>query len=234
MAKTTSHTDIEYVTLEVPDPDAAAGFYRAFGVDHCVRLREATAPSTGFRGYAMTLTTAQPADVDLYLAAATAAGATVVKPAEKALWGYGGTVQAPDGTYWRLGSSSKKNTGPGVRAIERVVLLLGVEDVKAGKRYYAEHGLAVAKSFGGKYAEFEPGASGPVSLALYPRAGLAKELGVPVDGTGSHRIAIGSTATPFTDPDGYAWEAAETSAAAASPASPASPAGSAGSAGSAS
>jgi hypothetical protein len=35
-----------------------------------------------------------------------------------------------------------------------------------------------------------------------------KDLGVPVDGTGSHRIVLGSTADAFTDPDGFAWEAA--------------------------
>lgn len=28
-----------------------------------------------------------------------------------------------------------------------------------------------------------------------------------MDGTGSHRIVIGSDAGAFTDPDGFAWEA---------------------------
>ncbi|MFE7245878.1 glyoxalase, partial [Streptomyces sp. NPDC057580] len=37
---------------------------------------------------------------------------------------------------------------------------------------------------------------------------LAKDLGVPADGTGSHRIVLGSTADTFTDPDEFAWEAA--------------------------
>ena len=27
------------------------------------------------------------------------------------------------------------------------------------------------------------------------------------DGSGSHRIILGSDAGPFTDPDGFAWEA---------------------------
>ncbi len=36
--------------------------------------------------------------------------------------------------------------------------------------------------------------------------GLAKDLGVPADGTGSHRIVLGNAAEPFTDPDGFAWE----------------------------
>jgi hypothetical protein len=29
---------------------------------------------------------------------------------------------------------------------------------------------------------------------------------VSPDGTGSHRLTIGSDAGPFTDPDGFAWE----------------------------
>ena len=47
-----------------------------------------------------------------------------------------------------------------------------------------------------------------MKLALYGRNALAKDAGVAPDGTGSHRIVIGSDAGPFTDPDGFAWEAA--------------------------
>jgi hypothetical protein len=42
-------------------------------------------------------------------------------------------------------------------------------------------------------------------MALYGRRALA---GVSPDGTGSHRLVIGSDAGPFTDPDGFAWDAA--------------------------
>jgi hypothetical protein len=35
----------------------------------------------------------------------------------------------------------------------------------------------------------------------------AKDVGVPADGTGSHRLTIGGDAGAFTDPDGFAWEA---------------------------
>ncbi|MFD1544594.1 hypothetical protein [Nonomuraea guangzhouensis] len=48
----------------------------------------------------------------------------------------------------------------------------------------------------------------PVKLALYGRRALAKDVGVPMDGTGSHRITLGSDAGSFIDPDGFAWEAA--------------------------
>ncbi|GGX40609.1 hypothetical protein GCM10010353_64960 [Streptomyces chryseus] len=139
----------------------------------------------------------QPASVDIFLGAAVDAGATVLKPAAKSLWGYGGVVQAPDGTIWKVATSGKKDTGLATYEIDEIVLLLGVEDVKASKQFYVGRGLTVARSFGGKYAEFASGESSPVKLALYKRRGLAKDLGVPADSTGSHRIA-GATPTPAT------------------------------------
>ncbi|MFF0451390.1 glyoxalase [Streptomyces sp. NPDC004609] len=205
---TASNTSIASVTLEVADPEAARCFYAAFGVDTGIRLRASEAHSTGFRGFTLALTVSQPATVDGFVDAATDAGATVLKPAAKSLWGYGGVVQAPDGAIWKVATSAKKDTGPATREIDEIVLLLGVEDVKASKQFYVGRGLTVARSFGGKYAEFTSGESSPLKLALYKRRGLAKDLGVPADGTGSHRIVLGSTAGPFTDPDGFAWEAA--------------------------
>ncbi|MFJ7017733.1 glyoxalase [Streptomyces sp. NPDC101117] len=205
-------TSIDFLTLEVADPAAAERFYTtAFGLDGQIRFRASEAPSTGFRGFTLSLVVAQPADVDALVGAAVDAGATILKPAAKSLWGYGGVVQAPDGTIWQLASSSKKNSGSATRAFQEIVLLLGVEDVKASKQFYVEHGLAVGKSFGGKYAEFETGA-GPVKLALYKRRGLAKVVGVSPEGTGSHRLTIGSAAGPFTDPDAFEWTTADVNA----------------------
>ena len=37
--------------------------------------------------------------------------------------------------------------------------------------------------------------------------GAALDAGVSPEGTGSHRLTMGSDAGPFTDPDGFAWEA---------------------------
>ncbi|MGW6545419.1 glyoxalase [Streptomyces massasporeus] len=205
-------TSIASVTLEVADPAAADRFYSAaFALGDRLRLRASEEPTSGFRGFTLSLVVSQPADVDALLDAAVKAGATTLKPAAKSLWGYGGVVQAPDGTIWQLAASSKKNTGPATRRVDEFVLLLGVEDVKASKQFYVEHGLAVAKSFGSKYVEFATG-TGPVKLALYKRRGLAKVAGVSPDGTGSHRLAIGSDAGPFTDPDGFAWTTASQSA----------------------
>ncbi|MFD0369656.1 glyoxalase [Streptomyces sp. NPDC127114] len=212
MATTTStaaDTSLASVTLEVADLDAARRFYAAFGVDTYIRLRESDAHSTGFRGFTLALTVSGPATVDGFVRAAVEAGATVLKPAAKSMWGYGGVVQAPDGTIWKIATSAKKDTGPATREVDEVVVLIGVEDVKATKQFYVDRGLTVAKSFGGKYAEFAPGQSGPVKLALYKRRALAKDLGVPADGTGSHRIVLGSSAGAFTDLDGFAWEAAD-------------------------
>ncbi|MFD4953858.1 glyoxalase [Streptomyces sp. NPDC058451] len=210
---TASTTSIASVILEVADPEAAHRFCTAFGVDTYVSLRASEAHSTGFRGFTLALTVSGPATVDSFLDAAVDAGATVLKPAAKSLWGYGGVVQAPDGTIWKVATSAKKDTGPAPREIDEVVLLLGVEDVKASKQFYVGRGLTVARSFGGKYAEFASGDSSPVKLALYKRRGLAKDLGVSDDGTGSHRIALGTAADPFTDPDGFTWETAASPAA---------------------
>ncbi|MGX1128139.1 putative lactoylglutathione lyase [Streptomyces glaucescens] len=200
---------IDSVTLEVADTAAAAHFYStAFGLDLSrVRLRGSEAPTTGFRGFTLSLVVSQPGNVDALVGAARDAGAAVVKPASKSLWGYGGVVQAPDGTIWQIATSSKKDTGPVTRDVDELVLLLGVEDVKAGKQFYVEQGLTVAKSFGGKYVEFasEPGT---VKLSLYKRRALAKVAGVPADGTGSHRIVLSGAGGPFTDPDGFVWETA--------------------------
>ncbi|MDQ0381126.1 VOC family protein [Amycolatopsis thermophila] len=204
-------TSIDTITLEVADPAAAERFYTtAFGLGDQLRLRASQEPTSGFRGFTLSLMVSQPADVDALAGAAVEAGATVLKPVAKSMWGYGGVVQAPDGTIWKVATSAKKNTGPATRRIDGIVLLLGVADVAASKKFYLERGLAVGKSFGRVYVEFA--ADGPVKLALYRRRALAKDAGVPVEGTGSHRIAIGGGAGTFTDPDGFAWEAASVAA----------------------
>ncbi|MFF2172307.1 glyoxalase [[Kitasatospora] papulosa] len=199
---------IASVTLEVADPTAAEHFYAAaFGLGPELRVRASEAPTTGFRGFTLSLTVSQPSTVDSLVDSALAAGASSVKPVKKSFWGYGGVVQAPDGTLWKIATSAKKDKGPATREIDRFVLLLGAEDVLASKRFYVDRGFTVGKSFGRKYVEFDTPSS-PVTLALYGRRALAKDAGVPPDGTGSHRIALDSDNGPFSDPDGFAWEKA--------------------------
>jgi catechol 2,3-dioxygenase-like lactoylglutathione lyase family enzyme len=201
-------TSIESVSLEVADPTAARRFYdAAFGLGPLLGLRASDAPTEGFRGFTLSLIVSQPSTVSSLIGVALEAGATSLKPAAMSLWGYGGVVQAPDGTIWKVATSAKKDTGQDTRRIDKVALLLGAEDVARSKQFYAGRGLAVAKSYGRKYVEFDAG-SGPVTLGLYGRKALAKDAGVAPDGTGSHRIAIGAEAGPFTDPDGFGWEPA--------------------------
>jgi predicted lactoylglutathione lyase len=196
---------IEFVTIEAADTTAAEAFYTAaFEVGSRVRVRASQAPTTGFRGFTMSLVVSQPATVNSLIDSAMDAGATVLKPAAKSLWGYGGVVQAPDGTIWTVASSSKKDTGPANRQIDAIVLQLGVADVAASKQFYLHHGLTVAKSFGTRYVELD---TGPIKLTLNKRGVLAKTAGVSADGAGSHRFVIGGATGDLTDPDGFAWEA---------------------------
>ena len=57
-------TSIDAVTLEVADPAAARSFYAtAFGLGPELRLRASQEPTTGFRGFTLSLTVSQPATV---------------------------------------------------------------------------------------------------------------------------------------------------------------------------
>ncbi|MGI8879618.1 MAG: glyoxalase [Jatrophihabitans sp.] len=201
-------TSIASITLDVPDPSAAEAFYAAaFGLGTLVGVRAAEEPTTGFRGFTVSLLVSQPSTVDSLIGTAVDGGATPLKPAAKGLWGYGGVVRAPDGAIWKVATSSKKETGPATRKIDDIVLLLAVADVKETKRFYVDHGMTVKKSFGSSYVEFDSPAT-HIKLALYGRRALAKDAGVSPDGTGSHRLRIDSDAGPFTDPDGFGWETA--------------------------
>jgi catechol 2,3-dioxygenase-like lactoylglutathione lyase family enzyme len=198
-------TSIDSITLEVADTEAARRFYTtAFGLGPELRLQAAETPTTGFRGFTLSLLVSQPGNVSALIEAAIGAGATPLKPAAKSLWGFGGVVQAPDGAIWKVATSKKKDTGPASREIDRMVLLLGAGDVRASKRFYVDRGLEVAKSFGGRYVEFDLPSS-TVGLGLYGRRALAKDAGVAEDGSGSHRLVIGGDTGAFTDPDGFEW-----------------------------
>jgi predicted lactoylglutathione lyase len=198
---------IDHITLEVPDAAEAEAFYKtAFELDDRLQVRESHEPTSGFRGFTLSLVVGQPGTVDSLVGTAMSAGATELKPVKKSFWGYGGVVQAPDGAIWKVATSSKKNTGPATRQVDELCLLLGVADVKASQRFYADHGLAVGKSFGSKYVEFDtPGSR--LKLALYGRRALAKDAGVPEDGSGSHRIVVAGDTGSVTDPDGFVWDA---------------------------
>jgi catechol 2,3-dioxygenase-like lactoylglutathione lyase family enzyme len=201
---------IQTVTFEVDDTAAAEAFYAdAFdlGEDSWLRVRPAKDPSSGFRGFAVSLVVAQPGIVDSFTETALAAGATAIKGPEKNLWGYGSVLRDPFGNIWKIATSKKKDTAPVTREVESYNVGIGVADVAATKQFYIDKGLKVAKSFGRKYVEFEaPGDA--VSLSLYSRKFAAKTSFVSPEGNGSHRIVFGSDAGTFTDADGFEWESA--------------------------
>ncbi|MFC7788714.1 glyoxalase [Microbacterium sp. MAHUQ-60] len=203
---------IDTVTLHVSDVVSAQAFYdRAFDLGERLRLRRADAETSGFRGYTLSLVAAQPANVHALTDAAVTAGATVIKPVTKSLWGVGGTVRAPDGAIWKIATSTKKDTGPAAASFDEIVLLLGAADVAASKAFYTGHGVPVSKSFGRSYVQFDTG-SGPIGLGLYRHASLAKDAGVSASGSGSHLLTISGTLGTVVDPDGFAWAPSSVSA----------------------
>ena len=55
-------TCIDFVTIEAADP-AAADFYATPSASARIRLRASEAATSGFRGFTLSLTVSQPADV---------------------------------------------------------------------------------------------------------------------------------------------------------------------------
>jgi hypothetical protein len=96
---------IELVTIEVADPVAAETFYAsAFRLTDRVRVRGSDAPSTGFRGFTVSLVVPQPSTVDGLVGRAREAGGTVLKPAVQIALGLrgcrAGALTDPDGFVW--------------------------------------------------------------------------------------------------------------------------------------
>ena len=136
---------LQTITLDATDPTDAQAFYeKAFGLTDQISVRQGPGTGTG-RPFTISLVVGRPSTVDSLVDSALTAGATSLKPVEKSFWGYGGIVQAPDGSIWKIATSAKKDNGPATREIDDIVLLLGVADVKASKRFYAERGLGVKR-----------------------------------------------------------------------------------------
>ena len=198
---------IDSIILEVADLAAEEAFYaEAFDLGTRLQLRQSDAPTSGFRGYTLSLITSQPANAQRLFDDAIAAGGTVLKPAAKSLWGFGGAVRSPDGAVWNIATSSKKDTERASGAFDNMVLLLGAADVKTSKAFYTDRGIPVGKSFG-SYVDFKTGEDS-IGLGLYKRAALAKSVGISPDGSGSHRLVIEGSLGDVTDPDGFTWTSA--------------------------
>src|SRR5690606_21644814 len=69
-------TNISALVLEVDDVAGAESLYAAaLGLGSRIRLRPATEPTEGFRGFTLSLISSQPASVDALVEAAAEAGA---------------------------------------------------------------------------------------------------------------------------------------------------------------
>ncbi|QOR69343.1 glyoxalase [Ruania alkalisoli] len=200
-------TALMSLTLGCENPEPTRALCQALGVADRVSAAHSDEPTTGFRGFSLSLVAPSRGHVDALLQVALDGGASVLQPASTSFWGYGAIVASPDGAIWKFASSSKKDTGEAVPEFDNLVVLLGVDDVKASKRFYISQGMHAGRSFGGKYAELG-GTDGGLTLAVYPRKTAAKEVGADPAGSGSHRVVLGSDGPAFTDPDGFVWEPA--------------------------
>ena len=67
----------------------------------------------GFEGFTLAHNLSSEADVDALIAQAVAAGATLVKPAQKVFWGgYSGYFKDPDGHLWEIAHNPIFWVGP--------------------------------------------------------------------------------------------------------------------------
>ncbi len=103
------YTDLGLPALD-REPDDAIAFFDLDGVRLAVFPRERLAEDatvspdgSGFAGITLASNVEDEAAVDALLAAAEAAGATVVKPGGRADWGgYSGYFADPDGHLWEV------------------------------------------------------------------------------------------------------------------------------------
>jgi len=65
-----------------------------------------SAEGSGFRGVSFHYIVPSSDVVDEVMGKAVAAGATLVKPAQAAQWGYSGYFSDPDGNLWKVASGS--------------------------------------------------------------------------------------------------------------------------------
>ena len=143
---TTSTTTISSVVLEVADVAAAEAFYTALGVGDRVRVRASEAPTSGFRGFTLSLVVSQPANVDALRPRRHRRRRDRPEARQEELLGLRRRRTGAGRHDLEDRDSSKKDTGPATREYDDLVLLLGVEDVKATKQFYVDHGLAVARA----------------------------------------------------------------------------------------
>lgn len=129
---------ISMITLGVRDLAASTQFYRdglglpplespagvaffalngtwlaLFGRDDLAADANVAAAGSGFAGIALAHNLESEAAVDAQMAEAAAAGARIVKPAQKTAWGgYAGYFADPDGHLWEIAHNPFMQVGP--------------------------------------------------------------------------------------------------------------------------
>ncbi|WP_460748117.1 VOC family protein [Myceligenerans cantabricum] len=149
--------------------------------------------SSAFPGYVLTYALARPSEVQAVMDAAARAGARVLKPAKKALFGsFSGSFQAPDGAVWKVAADSSKNKGEsaGSPRPTEISIILGVQDPKASRTFYQALGMTTDRDYANKYIDFQP-LRGAARFCLMPRAVLAKDVGIDDPGEGTGGLTLG-------------------------------------------
>lgn len=151
-----------------------------------------SAEGSGFGGYIVSCVMEQPGEVVAVVDAAAGAGAEILKPAKKALFGsFSGAFRAPDGAVWKVSCERKKDTAaaksPAVPT--ETGILLGVEDPKASKTFYTALGMETDRDYGATYIDFTVTA-GSLRLGLMRRRDLAKDVGLSPEGSGFGRLVL--------------------------------------------
>lgn len=84
-----------------------------YGREALAKDAQVSAEGEGFAGFALAHNLASEAEVDAQLEQARAAGATIVKPAQKVFWGgYSGYFKDPDGHLWEIAHNPFAWVGP--------------------------------------------------------------------------------------------------------------------------
>ncbi|MEQ8443513.1 MAG: VOC family protein [Alphaproteobacteria bacterium] len=129
---------ISMITLGVRDLERAVSFYETglgfprmesppevafftlngtwlglFGRESLAEDAGVSADGDGFPGFSLAHNVQSEADVDVVIQKAVAAGATLVKPAQKVFWGgYSGYFKDPDGYLWEVAHNPFVWIGP--------------------------------------------------------------------------------------------------------------------------
>lgn len=203
---------VDLVTIGAPQEDTARAFYEAVLPDAALASPEAGVlaaglgadpAGSGFRGHVLSAVVERPAEVRALLEIAVAAGASVVRPPRKRIFGeFTAVFRAPDGSVWKLAASGKRDSGPvtGVPKPAEIAVYLGVARPKATAAFYRALGMVVDHDYGDTFTDFTV-TGGRWRLGLLPRAALAKDVGVDPHGTGFPALVLTHTAASRADVD---------------------------------